>query len=140
MARTPPTMITNLPRRFVSLYSISIEVESASRTCDRCGTRPEDGQRRPGGHVHVAGAVSRRGYGGRYGRVVPRRTANRPGGVLRQGRTPVRFRSRSGRIPIVPDFKFVAPFQPTGDQPQAIERLTDGLQKGLDHQVLLGAT
>ena len=40
----------------------------------------------------------------------------------------------------MPDFKFVAPFQPTGDQPQAIERLTDGLQKGLNHQVLLGAT
>jgi excinuclease ABC subunit B len=40
----------------------------------------------------------------------------------------------------VPDFHFVAPFEPTGDQPQAIERLTDGLQKGLNHQVLLGAT
>jgi excinuclease ABC subunit B len=40
----------------------------------------------------------------------------------------------------VPDFRFVAPFEPTGDQPQAIERLTDGLAKGLNHQVLLGAT
>jgi excinuclease ABC subunit B len=40
----------------------------------------------------------------------------------------------------VPDFRFVAPFEPTGDQPQAIERLTDGLQRGLNHQVLLGAT
>jgi excinuclease ABC subunit B len=40
----------------------------------------------------------------------------------------------------VPDFRFVAPFEPTGDQPQAIERLTDGLTKGLNHQVLLGAT
>jgi excinuclease ABC subunit B len=40
----------------------------------------------------------------------------------------------------VPDFRFVAPFEPTGDQPQAIERLTDGLQKGLTSQVLLGAT
>jgi excinuclease ABC subunit B len=40
----------------------------------------------------------------------------------------------------VPDFKFVAPFEPTGDQPQAIERLTDGLGRGLRHQVLLGAT
>ena len=40
----------------------------------------------------------------------------------------------------MPDFRFVAPFQPTGDQPQAIERLTDGLAKGLNHQVLLGAT
>jgi excinuclease ABC subunit B len=40
----------------------------------------------------------------------------------------------------VPDFRFVAPFEPTGDQPQAIERLTDGLRKGFRHQVLLGAT
>ena len=40
----------------------------------------------------------------------------------------------------MPDFRFVAPFEPTGDQPQAIERLTDGLQKGFNHQVLLGAT
>ena len=30
----------------------------------------------------------------------------------------------------MPDFKFVAPFEPTGDQPAAIERLTDGLAKG----------
>jgi excinuclease ABC subunit B len=40
----------------------------------------------------------------------------------------------------VPDFRFVAPFEPTGDQPQAIEKLTDGVRKGLRHQVLLGAT
>jgi excinuclease ABC subunit B len=40
----------------------------------------------------------------------------------------------------VPDFRLDAPFQPTGDQPLAIERLTDGLRKGLGHQVLLGAT
>jgi len=40
----------------------------------------------------------------------------------------------------VPDFRFVAPFEPTGDQPQAIERLTDGVRRGLNHQVLLGAT
>ncbi len=40
----------------------------------------------------------------------------------------------------MPDFKLVAPFQPTGDQPQAIARLTDGLQRGMRHQTLLGAT
>ena len=40
----------------------------------------------------------------------------------------------------MPDFKFVAPFEPTGDQPAAIERLTDGLAKGVRHQTLLGAT
>ena len=40
----------------------------------------------------------------------------------------------------MPDFKLVAPFEPTGDQPAAIERLTDGLAKGVRHQTLLGAT
>jgi len=38
------------------------------------------------------------------------------------------------------DFKLNAPFQPTGDQPEAIRRLVDGVQRGLKHQVLLGAT
>jgi excinuclease ABC subunit B len=40
----------------------------------------------------------------------------------------------------VPDFKLVADFRPTGDQPEAIERLSEGLAKGLRHQTLLGAT
>ncbi|HEY6057062.1 MAG TPA: DEAD/DEAH box helicase family protein, partial [Candidatus Limnocylindrales bacterium] len=40
----------------------------------------------------------------------------------------------------MPDFKLVAPFQPTGDQPQAIDRLADGLARGLDQQTLLGVT
>ena len=40
----------------------------------------------------------------------------------------------------MPDFQLVAPFQPTGDQPQAIEKLTDGLGRGLRHQTLLGVT
>ncbi len=38
------------------------------------------------------------------------------------------------------DFKLVAPFHPTGDQPEAIRQLVDGVQRGLKHQVLLGAT
>jgi excinuclease ABC subunit B len=41
---------------------------------------------------------------------------------------------------VVPEFQLVAPFQPTGDQPQAIERLADGLARGMRHQTLLGAT
>jgi excinuclease ABC subunit B len=40
----------------------------------------------------------------------------------------------------VPDFELVAPFQPTGDQPTAIEHLNAGLVAGLRHQTLLGAT
>ncbi len=37
-------------------------------------------------------------------------------------------------------FKLVAPFKPTGDQPEAIAQLVDGVQRGLKQQVLLGAT
>jgi excinuclease ABC subunit B len=37
-------------------------------------------------------------------------------------------------------FKLVAPFKPTGDQPEAIAKLLDGLKKGERHQTLLGAT
>ena len=40
----------------------------------------------------------------------------------------------------MPDFKLVAPFQPTGDQPAAIARLSEGIAKGERHQTLLGAT
>ena len=38
------------------------------------------------------------------------------------------------------DFKLHAPFQPTGDQPEAISQLINGIHKGNRHQVLLGAT
>lgn len=38
------------------------------------------------------------------------------------------------------DFKLQAPFQPMGDQPQAIKKLIQGIQNGEQHQVLLGAT
>ncbi len=37
-------------------------------------------------------------------------------------------------------FKLVSPFQPTGDQPEAIRQLVEGVRKGMRHQVLLGAT
>src|SRR5258705_3537467 len=40
----------------------------------------------------------------------------------------------------MPDYKLVAQFEPTGDHPKAIEGIIDGIQKGLNHQVLLGAT
>ncbi|MBQ3046914.1 MAG: excinuclease ABC subunit UvrB [Clostridia bacterium] len=38
------------------------------------------------------------------------------------------------------EFQLHSPYQPTGDQPQAIEKLTDGLRDGLRTQVLLGVT
>ncbi len=37
-------------------------------------------------------------------------------------------------------FRLVAPFEPTGDQPQAIEKLVEGLRRGYRYQTLLGAT
>ena len=37
-------------------------------------------------------------------------------------------------------FELVAPYQPAGDQPQAIAKLTEGLLSGAKHQVLLGVT
>lgn len=38
------------------------------------------------------------------------------------------------------DFELVSPFQPTGDQPQAIEKLTEGVLDGIRTQVLVGVT
>ena len=38
------------------------------------------------------------------------------------------------------DFILHSPYQPTGDQPEAIEKLVEGLSRGDRHQVLLGAT
>jgi excinuclease ABC subunit B len=38
------------------------------------------------------------------------------------------------------EFKLQAPFQPMGDQPQAIKKLVKGINDGQQHQVLLGAT
>ncbi len=37
-------------------------------------------------------------------------------------------------------YKLVSPFSPTGDQPQAIEKLTEGVLDGIRTQVLLGVT
>ena len=38
------------------------------------------------------------------------------------------------------DFKLISPFQPQGDQPEAIRQLTSALHGGEKHQVLLGVT
>ena len=37
-------------------------------------------------------------------------------------------------------FKLVSKYKPTGDQPQAIEALTDGINRGFSEQTLLGVT
>ena len=41
---------------------------------------------------------------------------------------------------IVPDFKVVSEYQPSGDQPGAIRALAEGIENGLKEQVLLGVT
>jgi len=38
------------------------------------------------------------------------------------------------------NFQLVSPYQPTGDQPEAIEQLTQNILNGVKHQVLLGVT
>ena len=38
------------------------------------------------------------------------------------------------------EFKLIAPFEPKGDQPEAIEQLVENLRKGIKYQVLLGVT
>ncbi|HEU0027483.1 MAG TPA: excinuclease ABC subunit UvrB [Ktedonobacterales bacterium] len=40
----------------------------------------------------------------------------------------------------MPDFQVVAPFQPTGDQPEAIETLVESVRAGHRYQTLLGVT
>jgi hypothetical protein len=37
-------------------------------------------------------------------------------------------------------FELVSKYQPSGDQPQAIEKLVNGIKSGEKHQVLLGVT
>jgi len=37
-------------------------------------------------------------------------------------------------------FKIHSPYQPTGDQPEAIKNLVEGLKSGVQHQTLLGVT
>ena len=37
-------------------------------------------------------------------------------------------------------FKVVSPFEPSGDQPEAINTLAEGLENGIEEQVLLGVT
>ncbi len=40
----------------------------------------------------------------------------------------------------MPDFQVISEYQPSGDQPEAIEALSRGLQNGLQEQILLGVT
>ncbi len=46
----------------------------------------------------------------------------------------------NGQDFLMAKFKIVSGFKPTGDQPQAIDKLVRGLNQGREHQVLLGVT
>ena len=36
------------------------------------------------------------------------------------------------------DFELISDYKPTGDQPEAIRQLVEGLGQGIEHQTLLG--
>ncbi len=62
-------------------------------------------------------------------------------GVMRLNLQPLRHcNRRKSRNDFMNPFKLVSEFQPRGDQPQAIEKLSEGVAKGFPHQVLLGVT
>ena len=54
-------------------------------------------------------------------------------GVAMEGKLP---EVRLANMP----FKVVSPYEPAGDQPQAIEKLAEGVRRGLRYQTLLGVT
>ena len=40
----------------------------------------------------------------------------------------------------MPDFKIVSDYKMVGDQPQAVEKLVNGIKAGKKHQTLMGVT
>ncbi len=52
----------------------------------------------------------------------------------------LRFHAFTRNFALMKDFKLTSKFQPTGDQPEAIRQLTEGLKRGDRAQVLLGVT
>ena len=56
--------------------------------------------------------------------------------MFAQGKQSLQFIQERGLM----EFKLKSPFSPTGDQPQAIEKLTEGVLDGMRTQVLVGVT
>ena len=50
------------------------------------------------------------------------------------------FQHPSSKYPQPMNFKLTSEYEPTGDQPRAIEQLTKGVEAGEQHQTLLGVT
>jgi excinuclease ABC subunit B len=48
--------------------------------------------------------------------------------------------SEEAQVQLMPNFEVVAPFEPTGDQPAAIEQLVESIERGEKNQTLLGVT
>lgn len=56
--------------------------------------------------------------------------------------SPLSIKKEEGKFVTFPDspFQLYQPFPPSGDQPEAVNRLIDGLENGLAYQTLLGVT
>ena len=56
--------------------------------------------------------------------------------------SPFSDKKETGKFVTFPDspFELYQPFPPSGDQPEAVDRLVDGLEDGLAYQTLLGVT
>ena len=50
------------------------------------------------------------------------------------------FRQKVVFLYAMPHFELISDYKPTGDQPQAIEQLTQGIMAGVPAQTLLGVT
>src|SRR5215813_14325555 len=50
------------------------------------------------------------------------------------------LRPGEAQVQGMPDFEVVAPFEPTGDQPAAIDQLVESIERGEKNQTLLGVT
>lgn len=59
---------------------------------------------------------------------------------MRRGDRLIREQAGDQEADNMSEFKIVSDFVPRGDQPDAIERLVEGVQGGAKHQVLLGVT
>ena len=57
----------------------------------------------------------------------------------RRQAAPLEFYACEEVLPM-PDFKVVSPYEPAGDQPEAIAALAAGIENGLSEQALLGVT
>ncbi len=80
------------------------------------------------------------GVGGNLGLGAWLRRAALRGAVWRADPSPPRFYTGAMTAHDSERFELVSPFDPAGDQPQAIDKLVEGFEAGLAHQTVLGVT